>query len=39
MIGIETMKAFLLLLCLSLGLAACGIKGDPEPPPATQQAQ
>ena len=33
------MKAVLLLLALSLSLAACGIKGDPEPPPATQQAQ
>jgi predicted small lipoprotein YifL len=33
------MKATLLLLALSLSLAACGIKGDPEPPPATQQAQ
>ena len=33
------MKAFLLILSLSLGLAACGIKGDPQPPPATQQPQ
>ena len=33
------MKAMLLLLVLSLGLAACGVKGDPEPPPATEQTQ
>jgi predicted small lipoprotein YifL len=39
------MKAVLLLLAMSLSLAACGIKGDPQPPKATdpttetQQAQ
>ena len=35
------MKTVLLLLALSLTLAACGIKGDPEPPKSTdtQQAQ
>ena len=31
------MKAVLLLIALSLGLAACGMKGDPEPPDATQK--
>ena len=30
------MKAVLLLLAMSLSLAACGIKGDPEPPKATE---
>ncbi|MCB1434021.1 MAG: lipoprotein, partial [Alphaproteobacteria bacterium] len=34
-----TMKPILLLFALSLSLAACGIKGDPEPPPSYQQAQ
>ena len=33
------MKAVLLLLALSLALAACGIKGDPEPPPGTDKTQ
>ena len=33
------MKAMLLLLAVSLGLAACGVKNDPEPPPATEQTQ
>ena len=35
------MKTALLLLALSLTLAACGIKGDPEAPKSTetQQAQ
>ena len=35
----KPMKAMLLLLALSLGLAACGVRGDPEPPPATEQTQ
>ena len=36
-----SMKTVLLILALSLTLAACGIKGDPEPPKSTdtQQAQ
>ncbi|MEI7600455.1 MAG: lipoprotein [Aestuariivirga sp.] len=39
------MKTVLLILALSLTLAACGIKGDPQPPKSadktteTQQAQ
>jgi predicted small lipoprotein YifL len=33
------MKTILLLLALSVGLAACGIKGDPERPSAAQKAQ
>ncbi|WP_421693138.1 LPS translocon maturation chaperone LptM [Aestuariivirga sp.] len=33
------MKSVLMLLALSLALAACGIKGDPEPPPATEKTQ
>ena len=33
------MKTVLLLLAMSLTLAACGIKGDPEPPDATQTTQ
>jgi predicted small lipoprotein YifL len=33
------MKAILVLLALSLSLAACGVKGDPEPPPANLQAE
>jgi predicted small lipoprotein YifL len=35
------MKTALLLLAVSLALAACGIKGDPMPPKSTetQQAQ
>ncbi len=28
------MKTVLILVALTLGLAACGVKGDPEPPPA-----
>ena len=34
------MKTIILLLALSLSLAACGVRGDPEPPPAaSKQAQ
>ncbi len=33
------MKITLLLIALSLGLAACGVRGDPEPPPAFTQSQ
>jgi len=33
------MKTLLVLLALSLSLAACGVRGDPEPPPASLQAQ
>ena len=33
------MKPALLLLALSLTLAACGIKGDPQPPDATQKTE
>jgi predicted small lipoprotein YifL len=35
------MKTILLLLAISLTVAACGIKGDPQPPKSTetQQAQ
>ena len=33
------MKAVLLLIALSLTLAACGIKGDPEPPKSTETTQ
>ena len=32
------MKHLFLLIVLSLSLAACGIKGDPEPPPSFNQA-
>ncbi len=34
-----SLKAALLMLAVSLALAACGVKGDPEPPPSFQQAQ
>ncbi len=30
------MKAILILVILSISLAACGRKGDPEPPAFTQ---
>jgi predicted small lipoprotein YifL len=30
------MKAILILLMISVSLAACGRKGDPEPPAFTQ---
>jgi predicted small lipoprotein YifL len=33
------MKTLLVLLALSLSLAACGVRGDPEPPPSGLQAQ
>ena len=36
LIGCDPMKTLLLLLALSLSLAACGVRGDPEPPPATR---
>ena len=29
----------LVLLALSAGIAACGVKGDPELPPATEKTQ
>ncbi len=32
------MKALLMLAALSLALAACGIKGDPEAPPSFHEA-
>ena len=32
-------KTVILLLALSAALSACGVKGAPEPPPATQQTQ
>jgi len=33
------MKKIIALLLLALTLAACGIKGDPEAPPDTEQQQ
>ena len=33
------MKTLLLLLALSVTLAACGVRGDPEAPPKFTQAQ
>jgi predicted small lipoprotein YifL len=33
------MKTLLVLLALTLSLAACGVRGDPEPPPANFQAE
>ena len=33
------MKTLLMLVVIAIGLAACGIKGDPEAPPSFQQAQ
>ncbi len=33
------MKTLLVLICLTMSLAACGVRGDPEPPPASKQAQ
>jgi predicted small lipoprotein YifL len=33
------MKKTLLLVLLALTLAACGVRGDPEPPPQFHEAQ
>lgn len=33
------MNKLLVLLLLTFGLAACGVRGDPEPPPSFHQAQ
>jgi predicted small lipoprotein YifL len=33
------MKILLVLLALTLSLAACGVRGDPEAPSASVQAQ
>ncbi len=33
------MKTILLLLLLSMSLAACGVRGDPEPPTNSEPAQ
>ncbi|MFO1123381.1 MAG: lipoprotein [Hyphomicrobiales bacterium] len=33
------MKTLMIILAMSLCLAGCGIKGDPEPPPAATQAK
>lgn len=33
------MKTLLVLFALGLSLAACGVRGDPEPPPANLQAE
>ena len=33
------MKHILILLALAVGIASCGVRGDPEAPPAMQQAQ
>ncbi|HUR42998.1 MAG TPA: lipoprotein [Aestuariivirga sp.] len=33
------MKTAVLLIALTLSLAACGVRGDPEPPPAFTQSQ
>jgi predicted small lipoprotein YifL len=33
------MKLLVLLIALSLTLAACGVRGDPEPPPEFSQEQ
>ena len=33
------MKTVIIVIDLALGLAGCGIKGDPEPPPGSTQTQ
>jgi predicted small lipoprotein YifL len=33
------MKTVVLLIALTLSLASCGVRGDPEPPPAFTQSQ
>ena len=33
------MKTALLLIALALGIASCGVRGDPEPPAKSEQAQ
>jgi predicted small lipoprotein YifL len=33
------MKKTLLLIMLAISLAACGVRGDPEPPPQFRGAQ
>ena len=33
------MKTLILCLALTLSLAACGVRGDPEPPPQFHEAQ
>ncbi|MGQ0484624.1 MAG: LPS translocon maturation chaperone LptM [Hyphomicrobiales bacterium] len=33
------MKKFVLLVLLAATLAACGVRGDPEPPPQFHEAQ
>ena len=35
----KPLKTLLVLLALSASLAACGVKGDPELPPATEKTQ
>jgi predicted small lipoprotein YifL len=35
----KNVTALLVILALSASLAACGVKGDPEPPPATEKMQ
>ncbi len=33
------MKTALLLILLAMNLAACGVRGDPEPPPQFHEAR
>jgi predicted small lipoprotein YifL len=33
------MKTTLLLILLAIAVAACGVRGDPEPPPQFHEAQ
>jgi predicted small lipoprotein YifL len=35
----HAMKKTLLLVLLAMTLAACGVRGDPEPPPQFNEAQ